>query len=149
MAIAVRGAMMPPVDAYSAPKITGPRIAVTFPTPSARPNPVARYWVGNSSLVYGYTAPQAPRLKKLTKARLTKSVASCDAVAKTYPLTPPRMRKRAKVRFRPHFSTRYIETPYPGNCANAETMKNDARRPTSEPTAPNTGRANGRERKRP
>src|SRR2546425_3584736 len=53
IAIDARGAMIPFVDASRAPKITGPRIAVTFPTPSAIPNPVARYSVGKSSLVYG------------------------------------------------------------------------------------------------
>src|SRR6267378_881820 len=149
IAIAVRGAMIPPVDAYNVPKITGPRIAVTLPTPSASPNPVARYWVGNNSLVYGYTAPHAPRLKKLTNARLTNRVESSEAVAKKYPLMPPRIRNRARVRLRPHASTRNIETRYPGNCASADTTKNVARRPTLDPTAAKTGSAKGRDKKSP
>src|SRR3989441_12377402 len=138
-AIAVRGAMMPPVEAYKAPNKTGPKMAVTFPTPSAIPNPVARYCVGKSSLVYGYTAPHAPKLKNLTSARLTNNAQSSVAAAKKYPLTHPKIRKTAKVRLRPQASTRNIETREPANRARAETTKNSARSPPTNPTAANTG----------
>src|SRR3990170_653191 len=60
----------------------GASTAVIFPTPSATPKPVARYCVGNSSDVYGYTAPQAPRLKKLTNTRVRTRVQKSWAVAK-------------------------------------------------------------------
>ncbi len=74
--------MIPPVLRRRYPNITGPAMDVTFPTPSAMPKPVARYWVGNSSGVYAYTAPHAPRLKKLTRSRLARTTAKLEAVAK-------------------------------------------------------------------
>src|SRR5215212_6222675 len=89
-----------PVASFRFPKMYGPAIAAALPTPSITPKAVERNRVGNSSEVYGYTAPQAPRLKKPTKKSAVTYTPTESAAANAYAETPPSNRNVASVGLR-------------------------------------------------
>lgn len=97
--------------------MSGAAIDAMRPNPAAAPVPVPRRCVGYSSGPIAYSAPHAPRLKKL-KAQPAAMICHSALLAPYSPAANAEpTRNVASVLRRPHFSMRNAETVYPGSCA--------------------------------